>query len=102
MCSAFLEEAKGVSTMPTSKEFAVLMEDWPGTLGKVCRALAGRGVNIFALQSFHIDLLDSLQESFEAFWVRFGIRDIRLREFPPQRCAGATGNYFTASAQFGL
>ncbi len=38
--------------MPTTKEFAVLMEDRPGTLGKVCRALADRGVNILAFQSF--------------------------------------------------
>ncbi len=40
--------------MPTSKEFTVLMEDRPGTLGKVCRALADRGVNILAFQSFPI------------------------------------------------
>ena len=26
--------------MPTTKEFAIRMEDRPGTLGKVCRALA--------------------------------------------------------------
>src|SRR5437870_4596333 len=38
--------------MPTSKEFAIRMEDRPGTLGKVCRALADRGVNILAFQSF--------------------------------------------------
>jgi len=37
--------------MPVSKEFAVLMEDRPGTLGKICRALAERGVNIVAFQS---------------------------------------------------
>jgi len=40
--------------MPTTKEFAVLMEDRPGTLGKVSRALADRGVNIIAFQSFPI------------------------------------------------
>ncbi len=40
--------------MPTSKEFTVLMEDRPGTLGKVCRALADRSVNILAFQSFPI------------------------------------------------
>ncbi|MBI3668567.1 MAG: ACT domain-containing protein [Acidobacteria bacterium] len=38
--------------MPTSKEFTIKMEDRPGTLGKVCRALADRGVNILAFQSF--------------------------------------------------
>lgn len=40
--------------MPISREFTVLMEDRPGTLGKVCRALADRGVNILAIQSFPI------------------------------------------------
>ena len=38
--------------MPMSKEFAIRMEDRPGTLGKVCRALADRAVNILAFQSF--------------------------------------------------
>jgi hypothetical protein len=37
--------------MPTSKEFSIRMEDRPGTLGKFCRALADRGINILALQS---------------------------------------------------
>lgn len=37
--------------MPVSKEFAVLLEDRPGTLGAMCRALAERGVNIVAFQS---------------------------------------------------
>ncbi len=40
--------------MPVAKEFIVLMEDRPSTLGKVCRALADREVNILALQSFPI------------------------------------------------
>ena len=40
--------------MPVTKEFTVFMEDRPGTLGKVCRALADRGVNLLALQSFPI------------------------------------------------
>jgi hypothetical protein len=40
--------------MPATKEFTVLMEDRPSTLGKVCRALADREVNILALQSFPI------------------------------------------------
>jgi hypothetical protein len=38
--------------MPTSKEFTIKMEDRPGILGEVCRALADRGVNIQAFQSF--------------------------------------------------
>lgn len=40
--------------MPVTKEFTVLMEDGPGMLGKVCRALGDRGVNILALQSFSV------------------------------------------------
>jgi hypothetical protein len=40
--------------MPVTKEFTVLMEDRPTALGKLCRALAERGVNILALQSFPI------------------------------------------------
>ena len=38
--------------MPTTKEFAIRMEDRPGTLGKLCRALGDRRVNILAFQSF--------------------------------------------------
>jgi hypothetical protein len=40
--------------MSATKEFTVFMDDRPGTLGKVCRALADRNVNILALQSFPI------------------------------------------------
>ena len=37
--------------MATSTEFVIRMEDRPGTLGKLARRLADRGVNILALQS---------------------------------------------------
>ena len=40
--------------MPITKEFTVLMEDRPSMLGKLCRALADREVNILALHSFPI------------------------------------------------
>jgi len=40
--------------MPVTKEFTVLMEDRPGTLGAICRALADQGVNILGLQAFPI------------------------------------------------
>jgi hypothetical protein len=40
--------------MPVTKEFTVLMEDQPSALGRICRALAEREVNILALQSFPI------------------------------------------------
>jgi hypothetical protein len=38
--------------MPTTEELSIQIGDRPGTLGKACRALADRGVNILALQSF--------------------------------------------------
>jgi len=38
--------------MPKMKEFTVTIEDKPGALGKCFAALAERGVNILAFQSF--------------------------------------------------
>jgi hypothetical protein len=38
--------------MPKSKEFTVTIEDKPGALGECFLALAERGVNILAFQSF--------------------------------------------------
>src|SRR5258707_13452435 len=38
--------------MPMSKEFAIRLEDRPGTLGKLCQALAEQDVNILAYQQF--------------------------------------------------
>ncbi len=38
--------------MPTAKEFTIRLEDRPGTLGKLCQALAERSVNILAYQQF--------------------------------------------------
>lgn len=38
--------------MPTAKEFILTIDDRPGTLGKICRALSERNVNIIAAQSF--------------------------------------------------
>jgi hypothetical protein len=37
--------------MPITTELSVRMENRPGSLGKVCRELADRGVNILAFQS---------------------------------------------------
>ena len=37
--------------MPTTREFTVEMEDRPGTIGTLCRALANRGVNILGFQA---------------------------------------------------
>ena len=38
--------------MPISKEFTIRLEDRPGTLGKLCQALAEQDVNILAYQQF--------------------------------------------------
>ena len=38
--------------MPTAKEFTISLDDRPGTLGKLCQALAEGGVNILAYQQF--------------------------------------------------
>jgi len=40
------------SQMPKAKEFTVTIEDKPGALGKCFLALAERGVNILAFQSY--------------------------------------------------
>jgi hypothetical protein len=37
--------------MPATKELNIRMEDRPGTLGRICQALADRKVNILAFQS---------------------------------------------------
>ena len=37
--------------MPITKELTIRMDNRPGSLGRVCRALANRGVNIMAFQS---------------------------------------------------
>lgn len=37
--------------MPVAKEFVVTLEDRPGTLGRLCHALADQRVNIMAFQS---------------------------------------------------
>jgi hypothetical protein len=41
--------------MPTAKEFTIRLEDRPGTLGKLCQALAEQSVNIIAFQSFPLE-----------------------------------------------
>jgi hypothetical protein len=40
-----------VANMPITKELTIRMDHRPGSLAKVCRALADRGVNIMAFQS---------------------------------------------------
>ena len=41
--------------MPIAKEFRIILEDRPGTLGKLCQALADQSVNILAFQSFPLE-----------------------------------------------
>jgi hypothetical protein len=41
--------------MPTTKEFTIHLEDRPGTLGKICRALADQNVNILAFHSCPVE-----------------------------------------------
>jgi hypothetical protein len=41
--------------MPTAKEFTIRLDDQPGTLGKLCQALAEQDVNILAFQSFPLE-----------------------------------------------
>ena len=41
--------------MPIAKEFIIRLEDRPGTLGKLCQALAEQSVNILAFQSFPLE-----------------------------------------------
>jgi acetolactate synthase small subunit len=36
--------------MSTTREFSLSMQDQPGTLGRICQALADRKVNILAFQ----------------------------------------------------
>jgi hypothetical protein len=38
--------------MPIIKEFTIRLEDQPGTLGKLCQALAEQDINILAYQQF--------------------------------------------------
>jgi|SRR5262249_42350962 len=41
--------------MPIAREFAIRMENRPGSLGKVCKELADSGVSIMAFQSIPAD-----------------------------------------------
>lgn len=38
--------------MPSAKEFTIRLEDRPGTLGKLCQALAQENINVLAYQQF--------------------------------------------------
>jgi hypothetical protein len=53
LCGEIQQNEKEVSTMATSKEITIQIEDRPGALGKLCRALAEWRVNIVAFYLFH-------------------------------------------------
>jgi hypothetical protein len=40
-----------VPIMPITRELTIRMDNRPGSLGQICRALEQRGVNIMAFQS---------------------------------------------------
>jgi len=41
--------------MPVNREFTIRLEDRPGTLGKVCQALADQNINILAFQQLPLE-----------------------------------------------
>jgi hypothetical protein len=41
--------------MSTTREFSLNMQDQPGTLGRICQALADREINILAFESMSLD-----------------------------------------------
>jgi hypothetical protein len=41
--------------MPITREFSLSMQDQPGTLGRICQALADREINILAFESMSLD-----------------------------------------------
>ena len=49
---AGIREAKGANRVPKVKEFTVTIEDRPGALGECFLALAERGINVLAFQSY--------------------------------------------------
>jgi len=81
-------EAKEVPAMPITKEFTVFLEDRAGTLGRLCRALADRGVNILALDAFPsggksvtrfiVDNPDAANSALEGKRLTFTVGDVLL------------------------
>ena len=78
--------------MPANKEFSVRMEDKPGTLGKFCRALAERGVNIVAFEAWPaqwnsevrlvVDNPQSAKTALDNHKVDYSERDVALVKIP--------------------
>jgi hypothetical protein len=53
--SCVAKTTKEVAYMPTARELTIRLGDRPGTLGRVCRALADHKVNIIAFQSTPVE-----------------------------------------------
>lgn len=78
--------------MPANKEFSVRMEDQPGTLGKFCRALAERGVNIVAFEAWPaqgnsevrlvVDNPQSAKTALDNQKIDYSERDVALVKIP--------------------
>lgn len=78
--------------MPANKEFSVRMEDKPGTLGKFCRALAERGVNIVAFEAWPaqgnsevrlvVDNPQSAKTALDNQKIDYSERDVALVKIP--------------------
>lgn len=78
--------------MAKAKEFRVTVADTPGALGKCCVALAERGVNILAFQSFVeqgeslarfvVDDPDTALQVFRGLITNFEQDDVALASFP--------------------
>jgi hypothetical protein len=61
--------------MPTTKELTIRLEDRPGTLGKLCQALAEQSINILA---FHSCPLGNGKSAW-AIWSRWERMEARSR-----------------------
>ena len=78
--------------MPVTREYTVHLKDRAGTLGKVCRALADRGVNILALHShqggaksvtrFIVDNPEAAKAVFDAEKLTHSQTDVLLLKLP--------------------
>jgi hypothetical protein len=89
--------------MPTTKELTIRLGDRPGTLGKVCRALADHKVNIVAFQSipsggnslvrFVVDHLEAGKEALDnegLSYTETEVAQVRLRHRPGELARAAS------------
>ena len=67
--------------MRIAKKFAVLLEDRPGTLGRLCHALADQRVNIMAFQSVPMEGKGLVRFVAEEPEVAQTVLDIEARDY---------------------